>query len=79
MRSGIGELQTLVYFGPEAVLQCLLRLLELLLVLEPIQARQDPHHLGESMYLPRQSCHSLARSAMQRTWNVMTDKATDRI
>ena len=42
---------TLVNFSPEAVLQSLFGLLQLLLVLEAIQVGQHPHHLGEPVHL----------------------------
>ena len=44
---------TLVDFGPEAVLEDLLGLLEALVVLEAVQVRQHAHHLGEPMNLHR--------------------------
>lgn len=41
----------MVDFSPEAMLESLFSLLQLLLVLEGIQVGQDPHHLGEPMNL----------------------------
>lgn len=44
-------IRALVDFSPEAVLQSLFGLLQLLLVLEAIQVGQQPHHLGEAVHL----------------------------
>lgn len=42
---------TLIDFGPEAVLEHFLGLLEVLVVLEGVQMRQHPHHLWKAMHL----------------------------
>ncbi len=42
---------TLVDLSPEAVLESLLGLLQLLLILEAIQVSENPHHLGKPMHL----------------------------
>ena len=51
------RLYTLINFSPEAVLESLLGLLQLLLVLEAIQVSENPHHLGKPMHLQHQSIY----------------------
>ena len=48
-------LRTLVDLRPEPVLERLLRLLQLLGVLEAVQMREHAHHFGEAVRLRRQA------------------------
>ena len=58
--------QTLVDFGPEAVLEDFLCLLQALVVLETIQVGQNSHHLGESMDLYATADFSLSFLTSER-------------
>ncbi len=57
---------TLVDFSPEAVLEGLLGLLQLLLVLEAIQVSENPHHFGKSMHL-QHTCNMSDQTHMYHT------------
>jgi len=56
----------LIDLSPEAVLESLLGLLQLLLVLEAIQVSEDPHHLGKPMHL-QQTCNMSDQTHMYQT------------